>query len=141
MGEAKKILGQIGLRSEWIFGSNLVSPLAVNRSFKPNSQLTRVTCRCVGSPQGLVKKGMWTPAEWALLNPPSKPAFELIPRPMVSQIKQSIDKAIPVLTPPTGVLEFKGDRFEVGELTSQFAESARLEAAINKNLKGLGYGM
>jgi type I restriction enzyme M protein len=28
----------------------------------------------------------------------------------------------------------------VGELNEQFAESARLEAAIKANLRGLGYG-
>ena len=28
----------------------------------------------------------------------------------------------------------------VGELRGQFAESAKLERAINANLKGLGYG-
>ena len=28
----------------------------------------------------------------------------------------------------------------VGELSEQFAESARLEAAIKANLRGLGYG-
>ena len=54
-----------------------------------------------------------------------------------------------VLTPGRYVgaeeAEDDGDPFEekmprlVGELKSQFAESARLEAAIQKNLRGLGY--
>jgi type I restriction enzyme M protein len=43
-------------------------------------------------------------------------------------------------------VEEDGEPFEekivrlVSELNAQFAESARLEAAIRANLKGLGYG-
>ncbi len=55
-----------------------------------------------------------------------------------------------VLTPGRYVgaeeVEDDGEPFEqkmkrlVGELNEQFAESARLEAAIKANLRGLGYG-